>query len=373
MKSISKIIVLTIMAAAVVAYAAGKSHKKIFRKPQMPAVDVYRVGNPSDIPVMLKYTARLKSIGDVEVTARIAGTLIKKFYTEGAFVKKGDLLYRIEPDTYKARLEKARADLQNALASLKKAKKDWQRVSILYKHNNASQKTMDSASAAYEIAKANVEGARANLKIATINYNYTYVRAPISGITGMKSVDVGNLVINGTKLLRITKMNPIYAEFSIPDTDVIRYIKDKSLKPSKIAAVLEINGKKYGEQGYVNFIDELIDRRTSSVKARAVFPNPVNYLMPGEFVRIKLEGVYRKNAIVIPQRAVLQNPMGTMVFMVDKGKVQARPIKIGGTSGRYFVVENGLKKGELVIVDNFFRVRPGMPVKIDKIIDAKGR
>ncbi|OQX54992.1 MAG: hypothetical protein B5M53_04955 [Candidatus Cloacimonas sp. 4484_209] len=345
-------------------------------KPQAIPVDVYRVPKPSSLPVVLEYPARLKSVRKVQVVARVTGTLIKKFYTEGQFVKKGDLLYQIEPDTYQAKVDEAKALLQMREAQLNRARRDWNRIKALYEENAVSQKERDAALSAYEVAKAGTAEAKARLKMAKINLNYTSVKAPISGITGLKCVDVGNLVTNGTPLTTITQINPIYAEFSIPNMDVIKEkycIKNGSWKnpAGKIKAVIKINGKRYKEMGFVDFIDTNMDIQTSTVKARAVLQNPDSSLMPGEFVRIALHGLVKKHAIMVPQKAILQNPLGTMVFVVDKGKAQAKPVKLGETSGNCYIVEKGLKEGDLVIVNNLFRVKPGMPVKVEKIIDTK--
>ncbi len=341
------------------------------------AVDVYRVSKPSNVPVMLEYPARLKSTQKIQIVARVTGILVKKFYTEGKFVRKGDLLYKIEPGSYRAAVDGARAQLQMAKARLNKAARDWNRIKAMYADNIASQLQRDASLSAYEIAKAGIINAKATLKIAAIKLSYTDVRATINGITGLKSADVGSLATNGTPLVGITKVNPIYAEFSIPDINIIRekyYIKNgrwEKAADGKIKAVIKINGKQYNKEGFVNFVDADIDPGTSTVKARAIFQNPSRYLMPGEFVRILLHGFFRKDAIMIPQKAVLQNPLGAMVFVADKGKVQIRPVKLGETSGQYYIIERGLKEGDLVIVDNFFRVRPGTSVKIDKTINAK--
>ena len=372
------VIVLTTVFAVSLLVSQSIAKKNMHSsKIQAVQVDVYKVPAPHNMPVVLEYPARLKSVQKVQITARVTGTLIKKFYTEGQFVKKGTLLYKIEPDTYQAAVDAAKAQLQSALAMLNKTKRDWVRIKSLYKVNATSQQARDAALSSYEIAKADVEKAKANLKSALINLNYTNVKATISGITGLKSADVGSLVTNGTPLVSITKLDPIYAEFSIPDIDIIKEkyrIKNGSWeKPSdgKIKAVIKINGRGYPKEGFVNFMDTNIDTATSTLKARAVFPNHNRYLMPGEFVKIMLKGLVRKNVIMVPQRCVLQNPLGTMVFVVDKGKVQARPVKLGETSGNYYIIEKGLKKGDLVIVDNFFRVKPGMSVKVDKTINRE--
>jgi membrane fusion protein (multidrug efflux system) len=340
-------------------------------------VDVYKVEKPAAMPVDLIYPARLKSRQKVTIVARVSGTLLEKYYTEGQFIKKGDMLYTIEPNIYKAAFDAAKANLESAQAMLNKTKRDWERLKALYKANAASQQERDAALSAYEIAKADVERAKANLESAKINLDYTSVKATIDGIAGLKAADVGSFVANGTPLVTITKTNPIYAEFSIPDIDAIKEkykIKNGQWsKPryGKIKAYIQINGKQYEKEGIVDFIDANIDQETSTLKARAVFDNPDNMLIPGEFVRIKLKGLVRNNAILIPQKAVLQNPLGTIVFVANGGKIGVRPVKLGETSGEYYIIEWGLHQGDLVVVDNFFKIKPGMPVKIDKTVNQK--
>ena len=377
LKGITAVVILTflLIVSSKDAFCEEKAKPSGMMQNQYVHVDVYKVPKPADMPVELKYPTRLKSIQSVEIVARVAGVLEEKYYKEGQFVKKGDILYLIEPDIYKAQVDAAKAQLQSAIAALHKAERDWKRIKALYKANATSQQARDAALSAYEIAKANVERAKANLETAQINLNYTKVKATISGITGLKDVDVGSYVVNGTRLVRITKIDPIYAEFSIPDIDAIKEkynIKNgKWSKATKgeLKAYLEINGKKYNQEGFVNFIDINIDPQTSTVKARAIFKNPDRLLMPGEFARIIIKGLVRKNTILVPQKAVLQNPLGMIVFVANKGKAEIRPIKISETSGKYFVVERGLKAGDMVIVNNFFKIKPGVPVKIDKIIN----
>ncbi len=366
-KTISKIVILLIIATTVaVLVSHGKEHKKIYRKRPIPVVDLFKVPKAGNIPISLEYPARVKSVKNVKIMARVTGILIKKFYTEGKFIKKGELMYKIEPDIYRSALNMARAQLQVSKAELDKAARDWYRIKALYKINSASARQRDAALSAYEIADAKVKSSEAALVVAAIKLGYTNVSATISGITGQTSADVGSLVTNGTKLTTITQINPVYVEFSIPDTDFIKNIQHHFT--SNIKATVEINSKIIKTQGTVDFIDTRVSMKTSSIKARAIFENPNGQLLPGEFVRIILHGLVRKNVVAIPQRAVLQNPMGAMVFIADHGKVAVRPVKLGETSGNRYIIRHGLKEGDLVITDNFFKIRPGAPIKIGKII-----
>lgn len=341
---------------------------------QGPAkVDVFVVGSSKDISVPLEYPARLSLIKDVTVTARVTGVLQKKYYTEGAMVHKGQLLYTIEPDTYAATVESAKANLALENAKLDKAQKDWQRAQGLYQDKAISEQDKDSAFYAYQTALASANVAKAALHKANVDLGYTSVRATISGVSGMKMVDVGDLVKEGTALVTITQTNPIFAEFSIPDINGLKkkYQLQKAgwshLSSAKLQASLEVDGKPYGALGKIDFVDSRLDKSTSTLKARAVFENRSGTLLAGSFAKIKLMGIVAKNSLTVPQKAVLQSPLGSIVFTVQNGKVVPKPVKIIDTADQYFVVD-GVAPRDVVIVNNFFRVKPGDTVKIDKTV-----
>lgn len=338
-----------------------------------PKVDVYKVGSAQPIPVTFAYPARLNALANAIVTSRITGVLTQKLYTEGNYVKKGDLLYRIEPDSYAALVNERSADLEVKKAALTNAQRDWERVENLFKNNAISKKEYDAALSAYEISKADVSSARARLQSAKIDLNYTAVRAPISGIVEMKQVDVGNVVTVGTPLVNITQVNPIYAEFSIPDVDVRKAGGSLQIlaKGEKLKVAFNYNGAIY--TGFVDYVAPQINTNTGSIKVRARLKNPLNVLIPGAFGRINIVGVHTDAAITVPQKAVLQNKMGTIVMVVDKGVVGIRPIKLAKKSGDNFIIEQGLKAGDTVIVNNFFRIQPGAPVAIDKVVNSEGK
>lgn len=335
---------------------------------QMPApkVDVYIVGEAKDLPVTLTYPARITSVLNITTTARITGILEKKHYTEGTFVHKGDPLYSIESSIYQASVDSAKANFELETAKMEKAKKEWQRAQGLYSDKAISEQDRDTAYFAYETAKASVNVAKAQLHSALINLQYTEVNATISGMTGLKEIDVGDLVKEGTPLVTITQTNPIYAEFSIPDINIKKYdFKNKELKAS-----LTINDKEYAKLGHVDFMDSHINASTGTLKARAVFENPSAELVAGEFATINIIGLVSKNVISVPQKAVLQNPLGTVVFVVVEGKVTVKPVKIMESEGQNFIVE-GVKPKDVVIVNNFFRIKPGAAVLIDKTINTQ--
>ncbi|MBU1052210.1 MAG: efflux RND transporter periplasmic adaptor subunit [Proteobacteria bacterium] len=340
------------------------------------SVDVYKIPEPKDFPVELEYPARTKSVSSVTLVARVSGILQSKLFTEGQSVKAEDLLFKIEPDIYEAEAATAQALLEQAIAQLNKTERDWKRMNALYEAQVASEQDRDTALSAYEIAKASVSAARARLLQTGINLNYTDVNATVSGVTGLRNVDVGNFVSAGTPLVTVTQTDPLYVDFSLPDIDFLKTKYElKSGNWAKMGKMLSAwlisdNGR-YDEKGTVNFVDTNIDEKTASVKARAVFPNRKSEILPGQFVRIKIEGLKRKNTIVVPQQSVIQNPGGTIVFIVKDGKIAVRPVEVGDTSGENFIIEKGLNEGDLVVVNNFFKIRPDMPVKTDKIINKE--
>ncbi|MEZ0360575.1 MAG: efflux RND transporter periplasmic adaptor subunit [Hydrogenobacter sp.] len=369
-----------ILAVALVIFVQKSGFFAQERKNQSPAgmppleVDVYKVPAPSSVPVKLTYPARIKSPQKVTVVARVSGVLKKMFFREGSYVREGQLLFLIEPDTYEAELRRAEANLSMAKAELEKAQRDWLRVKKSYEDKVVSEQAKDEALYAYEKAKANLQLAEANLKLAQINYNYTKVTATASGYTGMKLADVGSYVTPNTPLVTITVTDPVYVEFSLPDVDAlaIKY----GVSPKELTRLLKVKfvmdgGREY--TGRLNFFDVNVDEKTLTVRARAELKNPENLLMPGQFVRVEVAGLYRKNAIFVPQQAVIQTPGGPLVFVVENSRVFSRPVKLAELSNGYFVVEKGLKPGDLVVVNNLMKIRDGMPVKIRKQLEGEIR
>lgn len=330
-------------------------------------VDVYPVKHPQAETYKFNYPARLTAYQFVTVTSRITGILQKKYYSEGAFVRKGTLLYQIEPNSYLAKVDESSADVELKMATLSNTRREWERVENLYKNNAISKKEYDASLTAYEVAKADLSSSKARLKSSKIDLEYTRVIAPISGIMGMKIVDVGNVVNSGTQLVNITQMDPIYAEFSIPDTDLSK--SGTSIRQLAASSTLKVvfayEGKNYS--GVIDFVSPQINVTNGSAKVRARLNNIDNVLLPGAFGRISIAGVQGSNVIKVPQKAILQNKFGANVMVVENGKVAMRTIRLGKRAGDYFIVEQGLKEGDKVIVNNFFHITPGAPVVVDKI------
>ncbi len=348
--------------------------------PKMPApkADIYIIPAAQDLPIILKYPAEIKSLRQVSVFSRVLGLLEKKYFTEGQKVKDGDLLYKIEDDIYTAKVDAAKASVQMNQASLDNATKNWDRIKKLFLSKAVSAQTRDASLFAYDQATASFSLAKAQLHQASIDMEYTNVKAPISGTIGLKQVDIGDLVSSNppTKLIEISTNNPVFVEFSIPMSDYRNIKNDIWSLPQdgKLKVSLEIDDKPSTKTGYVDFIDVNVNKATATVQFRAVVDNSDGYLMAGTFVRVILNDIVQKNVITIPQKAVLQNPLGTIVFVEEKGHVGVKPVIIGNeTSDKYIVKGGPLQTGDKVIVNNFFRLKPGAEVVVDKTINEQGK
>jgi membrane fusion protein (multidrug efflux system) len=352
------------------AYAAPEKGAK----QPLPKVDVYVVPKAQDLALSLNYPAQVYAAKSVKVVARVSGVLEEKYFKEGSYFHKGDKLYKIEDTIYKAQVDASKASVAQAQATLDNATRNWKRVQKLFKKRAVSVETRDNNLAAYNQALAALALAKANLNQSQIDLDYTLVKAPISGIVGIKQVDIGDYVSAAvpTTLISITQNNSVNVEFSMPLRDFMK-IKNgiwNLPKNNKAEISLQLDNKSVKKIGVIDFIDVNADKDTSTVKIRAVVDNSDGYLMPGSFIRIGTNDIYEKSIIVIPQKAVLQNPLGTVVFVEDKGVVAVRPVKIGNESADKFVITGGaLKSGEKVIINNFFRIKPGSKVSVDKIIN----
>lgn len=326
----------------------------------------------SDVPVSLEYPAKVKSMQQVNIVARVSGVLEKKHFTEGSFVKAGDTLYQIDSDRYEALMQEAVADVGVKEATLKQATRDWERTKVLFEQDAVSQKERDTALSAYESASASLKASNAALKKATIDFNYTKVKATISGLTSLNTQDVGSYVGSSSDtmtLTTITQTDPIYVEFSLSDIELLkkRYVMNQGNWGSIAQAKLPVgistpDGSKYAKAGTLDFLDSSVDGETSTIKARATFANPNNILIPGLFVRVKVEGLVYKDAISIPQVALLQDATSSYVYVAKEGKAHKVPVKAGTVHNDTYIIESGLSAGDVVITNNLTKLRPGSAV-----------
>ena len=350
----------------------GKKGQSMAELPPLK-VSTYEIKS-NDIEVSMEYPAKIKSIQQVNVVARVNGILEKKYFTEGSFVKEGEILYQIDSTRYEALMQEALADVEVKTATLKQATREWERIKILFEQDSTSQKERDSALSAYETAQASLKASQANLKKAQIDFGYTKVKAPISGLTSLNAQDLGSYVGSTTEsmnLTTITQMNPIYVEFSLPDIELFkkRFIMNNgnwnNISQAKLAVSLNFSDDSvYEQKGTLDFIDSFVNNETSTVKARATFLNPKNDLIPGLFVRVKIDGLVYKNAINIPQIAVLQDATGAFVYIAKENQAVKTPVKIGNIVNDTYIIDSGLNEGDIVITNNLTKLKPGSSIDL---------
>ncbi|WP_148716067.1 efflux RND transporter periplasmic adaptor subunit [Chitinolyticbacter meiyuanensis] len=352
--------------------ACGKTEEAKHIPP--PPVSVVTI-QPANVPMIYEAVGQTAGYREIEVRARVEGILLKRTYTEGKPVKEGQLLFQIDPAPYRAALDQARGVQAQAKAQLEKARLDKERIIPLYQENAVSKKDYDDAFAAFDTATANLDSASAKLQEAQINLDYTNVVAPIGGMASKINVSEGSLVsptANGGLLTTIAQLDPLYANFSFSEADQLNLQRAEKagqlIMPKSRDFEVELqlaDGSSYSTRGHVDFADSKVDPATGTIRARAIVPNPEGQLLPGQFVRVRIHGVTMKDAILVPQRSVLQQQADKIVLVVnDKNLVEVRPVELGATHGNNYVVTKGLKAGERVITDGVLKAKPGSPVTI---------
>ncbi len=307
-----------------------------------------------------------------EVRPQVGGIIQKRLFTEGSDVKTGQVLYQIDPATYQAAFASAKASEARAEANLIPARLKENRYKDLVKINAVSQQDYDDAHAALKQSEADVASTKAAIETARINLAYTKITAPISGRIGRSSVTDGALVTASqpTALATIQQLDSIYVDVTQSTSDLLKLKQNLAngvLKKSGSAQVklLLEDGSSYPLTGTLKFSEVTVDQSTGSVTLRAVFPNPKHSLLPGMFVRAVLEEGTNENAILISQRGVTRNPKGDAMVMVvgAEEKVEPRVIKVARTVGDNWLVNEGLKAGDRVIIEGLQKARPGTSVK----------
>ena len=326
---------------------------------------------PQTLPVTLEYTGQTAGSREVEVRARVTGILMSRNFREGAAVKKGQSLFTIDPAPFEAALARAQADVAAAEARVDQAKRNAARLKPLYAEKAVSQKEYDDAVSGELIGAADLKAARARLDEAKLNLSYTKVEAPVSGVTTRALPSEGTLVSGPNVLLTsVIQVDPIWVNFGIPDNEQARLQKDAEAGRLNLPKNFEVelrlaDGGIHPKKGRLSFSDVRVSPSTGTREARAEVPNPDGALRPGQFVRVILYGATRPNALTVPQRAVLEGPQGKFVYVVDdKSTAQPRPVQAGEWSGDSWVITEGVKPGERVIVDGLLKLGPGAPVKI---------
>ena len=367
------------LAALVLASCGEKQQAQAPGAPPAPSVSV---ANPVEKKVVEwdEYTGRFEPTDTVEVRARISGVLTEVKFTDGAVVKKGDLLFVIDPRPFQRVLDRDRAALQGAKVQVEFAQKDLERARPLMANSTISQQVFDQRNQAVKTAEANVLSAEASVRSAELDVEFTQIRAPITGRISRKLISEGNFITggsgSGTLLTTIVSTDPIYFYFDISEADFLKYKRlfEQGMRPSSRETANPIEVGLQGDTGFpikgqMNFVDNRIDTATGSLRERATFQNPNGMLLPGLFAHARVIGSGEYNAILLPDSAIATDQSNRFVFVVaDDGTVSAKPVTLGPIIEGLRVIRTGVTPTDWVIVNGVQRARKGIKVKAEKTV-----
>jgi len=337
--------------------------------PAAPAVEVVNVV-VKDVPIVREWVGTTDGLVNAKINAQVQGYLIKQNYKEGSVVKKGQVLFEIDPRPFQAALEQAKGQLAINDGQLYTAKANLDKIRPLAAVNAVSKKDLDDAIGREASARAAVQAAKAAVRKSEIDLSFTKITSPIDGIAGIAKAQIGDLVGNpgGPELTTVSTLDPIKVYIPISEQEYLRFSREAGAKGnseskgSNLELILA-DGSVFPHQGRVSFADRHVDEGTGTIKVAALFPNPGNLLRPGQFAKIRALLETQKGALLVPQRAVneLQGRFQVAVVGPDN-KVDLRWVKVGERAGPLWVIDEGLKPGERVIVEGIQKVRAGMPV-----------
>ena len=344
------------------------------KAPDVPLVSVEPVG-VEDVEIYGDYVGRVRAQQFVEVRARVEGFLERMSFEEGTYVKKNQVLFVIDQRQYRAKVDKARAQLRKDSALVLKTKRDLDRIRPLFEQNAASRLDLDNATAAYETAVASMGMSRADLDQAEQELSYTYVRSPISGYISERLVDLGTLVGTGGKslLATVVKSDTVLVDFSMTALDYLRSKErniilgrqDSSRSWQPFVTITLADNSVYPYKGLVDFAEPQVSPKTGTFSVRAEMPNPDHVLLPGQFTKVHALLDVRENATVVPQKALIIEKGGAYIYVMRRDSTaERRFIELGPEFGNKVVVERGLAPGETIISEGYHKLTPGMKVRV---------
>jgi RND family efflux transporter MFP subunit len=325
-----------------------------------------------DVPIYGEWVATLDGYVNAQIQPQVSGYLIKQSYKEGSFVRKGQVLFEIDPRPFQAVLDQAKAQLAQAEAQLGKTKLDVDRDTPLAKERAIAQSQLDNDIQANLAAKAAVKSAEAQVEQAQLNLDFTHVTSLVDGIAGIAQVQIGNLVSPTTALTSVSQVNPIKAYFPISEQEYMHFAArinahNQQEVPSD-APPLDLilaDGTVYPRKGTLLLTDRQVDVTTGSIRIVSAFPNPNNILRPGQFGRVRAAPETRTGALLVPQRSVTELQGAYQVAVVGSDdKVTIRPVKVGERVGTMWIIESGVQAGELVVLEGLQKVRDGSLVRV---------
>ncbi len=344
--------------------------------PHPPAVEVMTVIQ-KDVPVYREWIGTLDGVVNATIRAQVQGYLIKQNYKEGDVVKTGQVLFEIDPRTFQAALEQAQGQLEAQQARWTTAKANLARIKPLAEKNAVSKKDLDDSIGTEQSAKAAVLSAQAAVDKAKLDLGFTKIASPVDGIAGLAKAQIGNLVGPGgmEELTTVSTVNPIKAYIQVSEQEYIQSGRGGETKAEGMKGELILaDGSLYPYKGTFAFADRQIDVKTGTITVAAIFPNPGNFLRPGQYGKVRVATSVRKGALLVPQRAVADVQGKSMVAVVGAdNKIDIRPVQTAERVDNLWVILEGLKPGERVVVEGIQKVRPGMPVNPKPFEGAAGQ
>lgn len=336
--------------------------------PPPPVVEVMEI-TTSDVPLSSTLIGQLDSPQNVEVRARVEAFVEETPFIEGTEVQQDQIIFKLDKKPFIERLKGAEGALAEAMAALGKYKTDVARLTPLYEKKAIPKQDLDNALASVDVGEAGVQSAKARVDSAKLDLGYCDVKAPITGLIGAKQVSIGDLVGRGepTLLATMSTLDPIWFYCNVSEVDYLR-AKEKSIKIGKNVEDLPLTlilagGQENPGQGKFVFIDRAVDIKTGTLRVRAEFPNKEKLLRPGMFARVRVDIGKRANTITVPERAIISIQGKTFVWVVGSdGKVTQRSVTTGEQAGSVFIIEDGLKTGEKIVVEGVNKLREGIPV-----------
>jgi multidrug efflux system membrane fusion protein len=346
---------------------AGSPEESAPQAPQSMPVTVEKV-SAKPIQIWNQYSARLEAVDFAEIRPQVSGTISEVKFEDGQLVEKGEILYVIDPRPYQASVNQAEAILAGAKNQAALAWKELKRAKKLIKTSAVSERILDERSNAHSVAVAAIEAAKASLDSGKINLDYAYLKAPISGRIGRAEIKEGNLVEAGPNapvLTSIVSTHSIYADFEVDEQSYLKYIRGikTSNADTQIPVKLSVGDGILNYEGYIDSFDNQIDVTTGTIRARALFKNEDQYLLPGMFASVKMGTPSSADQIVIPEKAIGTDQSRKFVLIVNNDNiVEYREIKVGESMKGTRIITSGLNEGDMVITEGIIRIRPGMPV-----------
>lgn len=361
-----------VLAAAGLLLAMGCGKHAAMPSLPPPEVEVTPVLQ-KNVPLIQEWVANVDGFVNAQIQPQVSGYLVKQTYKEGSFVKKGQVLFEIDPRPLQAALEQAQAELAQAKAKEVKARQDVERDRPLAEAKAIAQGQLDGEIQASQAAQAVVQAQQAQVELARINLSFTKTRSLIDGIAGIAHGQIGDLVGPTTVLTTVSQIEPVKVYFALGENDYLKFAKPINeaamgvAKPSRERRLLQLilsNGTTYGQPGKLYLADRQVNPETGTIRVAATFPNPDGILRPGQFGRVRIQTGVLDNALVVPQLAVneIQGTYQVAVLGLDN-KAEIRPVKVGPRVGAEWVIEDGLKAGEQVIAQGIQKVRPGITVR----------